>query len=45
MKRSQDLVRSYEEGRLMLDGLFLNLLSLTKSEDLGMGWIRCHHNF
>ena len=36
MKRSQDLLRSYEEGRLTLDGLFLNLLSLNKSEDLEM---------
>ena len=35
MKLSHDLVRSYEEGRLTLDGLFLNLLSLNRKRDFG----------
>lgn len=34
MKLSHDLVRSYEEGRLTRDGLFLNLLSLNRKQDL-----------
>ena len=34
MKLSHDLVRSYAAGRLTRDGLFLNLLSLTRKRDL-----------
>jgi hypothetical protein len=34
MKSSQNLVQSYEKGRLTRDGLFLNLLSLSRKRDL-----------